>query len=115
MSAVPFVDAYHHIWRLNVVPWCSLGRWRTPPGSPAYSSVMDTKGQKVLRGDFSPESRVAQTLKDARVMLDQAARAGQRLPLTEVNAALLQAVIDLHRPDVDPAAVIAAIRAKACV
>ncbi len=82
-------------------------------GSPAYSSVMDTKGQKMLRGDFSPESRVAQTLKDARLMLDQAALAGQRLPLTEVNAALLQAVIDVHGPDVDPAAVIAAIRAQA--
>lgn len=82
-------------------------------GSPAYSSVMDAKGQKMLRGDFSPESRVAQTLKDARLMLDQAARAGQRLPLTEVNAALLQAVIDLHGPEVDPAAVIDAIRARA--
>jgi 3-hydroxyisobutyrate dehydrogenase-like beta-hydroxyacid dehydrogenase len=83
-------------------------------GSPAYSSVMDTKGEKMLRGDFSPESRVAQTLKDARLMLEQAALAGQRLPLTEVNAALLQSVVDLHGPDVDPAAVIAAMRAQAC-
>jgi 3-hydroxyisobutyrate dehydrogenase-like beta-hydroxyacid dehydrogenase len=82
-------------------------------GSPAYSSVMDVKGEKMLRGDFSPESRVAQTLKDARLILEQAARAGQRLPLTEVNAALLQTVLDLHGPDVDPAAVIAAIRAQA--
>lgn len=83
-------------------------------GSPAYSSVMDSKGQKMLHADFSPESRVAQTLKDARLMLAQAARAGQRLPLTEVNAALLQSVVELHGPDVDPAAVIAAIRAEAC-
>ena len=37
----------------------------------------------------------------------------QRLPLTEVNAALLQSVVELHGPDVDPAAVIAAIRAEA--
>ena len=81
-------------------------------GSPAYSSVMDTKGPKMLRADFSPESRVAQTLKDARLILAQAAQAGQRLPLTEVNAALLEAVIALHGPDVDPAAVIAAIRAQ---
>jgi 3-hydroxyisobutyrate dehydrogenase-like beta-hydroxyacid dehydrogenase len=82
-------------------------------GSPAYSSVMDSKGMKMLSGDFSPDSRIAQTLKDARLMLDQAARAGQHLPLTEVNAALLQATVDLHGPDVDPAAVIAAIRAQA--
>ena len=81
-------------------------------GSPAYSSVMDSKGMKMLSGDFSPDSRIAQTLKDARLMLEQAARAGQRLPLTEVNAALLQAAVDLHGPDVDPAAVIAAIRAQ---
>lgn len=81
-------------------------------GSPAYSSVMDTKGKKMLSGDFSPDSRIAQTLKDARLMLDQAARSGQRLPLTEVNAALLQAAVVLRGPEVDPAAVIAAIRAQ---
>jgi 3-hydroxyisobutyrate dehydrogenase-like beta-hydroxyacid dehydrogenase len=80
--------------------------------SPAYSSVMDTKGKKMLSGNFSPDSRIAQTLKDARLMLNQAAQAAQRLPLTAVNAALLQVAVDLHGPDVDPAAVIAAIRAQ---
>ena len=42
-------------------------------GSASYSQVMDTKGPKMLRGDFSPEGRAKQTLKDVHLMLDQAA------------------------------------------
>ena len=40
-------------------------------GSASYSQVMETKGLKMVRGDFSPEGRIKQTLKDARMMLDQ--------------------------------------------
>jgi len=40
--------------------------------SAAASQVMDTKGPKMVAGDFSPEGRVRQTLKDAHLMLDQA-------------------------------------------
>ncbi len=43
-------------------------------GSASYSQVMETKGPKMVRGDFSPEGRVKQTLKDAHLMLDQARR-----------------------------------------
>src|SRR5262245_10003430 len=38
-------------------------------GSASYSQVMETKGPKMVRGDFSPEGRVRQTLKDAQLML----------------------------------------------
>jgi 3-hydroxyisobutyrate dehydrogenase-like beta-hydroxyacid dehydrogenase len=34
---------------------------------------METKGPKMVRGDFSAEGRVKQTLKDVYLMLDQAA------------------------------------------
>ena len=50
-------------------------------GSAAASQVMDTKGPKMVGGDFAPEGRVRQTLKDAQLMLDQARKAGQQLPL----------------------------------
>ena len=40
--------------------------------SAAASQVMDTKGGKMVAGDFAPEGRVRQTLKDAHLMLDQA-------------------------------------------
>src|SRR5262245_3582898 len=39
-------------------------------GSASYSQVMDTKGAKMVRGDFSAEGRVRQTLKDTHLMLD---------------------------------------------
>ena len=51
--------------------------------SAAASQVMDTKGPKMVAGDFAPEGRVRQTLKDAHLMLDQARKTGQQLPLLD--------------------------------
>jgi 3-hydroxyisobutyrate dehydrogenase-like beta-hydroxyacid dehydrogenase len=59
--------------------------------SAAYSQVMDTKGPKMLARDFAPEGRVRQTLKDAHLILDQARAVGQRLPLLEIHADVLEA------------------------
>jgi 3-hydroxyisobutyrate dehydrogenase-like beta-hydroxyacid dehydrogenase len=59
--------------------------------SPSRSEVMDAKGDKMLDRDYAPESRIAQTLKDAELMLAEAKRRGQRLPLMEANALLLAA------------------------
>ena len=50
--------------------------------SACYSQVMDVKGNKMVRGDFVPEGRLAQHLKDVHLMLEQSKRAGQELPLT---------------------------------
>jgi L-threonate 2-dehydrogenase len=57
--------------------------------SAAASQVMDTKGPKMVVGDFAPEGRVRQTLKDAHLMMDQARKLGQELPLLEIHAAVL--------------------------
>jgi 3-hydroxyisobutyrate dehydrogenase-like beta-hydroxyacid dehydrogenase len=78
--------------------------------SPAYSSVMDAKGIKMLRGDYAPESRTAQTAKDARLIQDEALRLGQRLPMMEANAALLSAAMRVCGEDADPASIIEALR-----
>jgi L-threonate 2-dehydrogenase len=40
--------------------------------SAAYSRVMDTKGEKMLRRDFQPQSHLSQTLKDAELILHEA-------------------------------------------
>ena len=79
--------------------------------SAAYSAVMDSKGPKMLARDFSPQSHIAQTLKDAELILQEAARHGLPLPLTSAQAELLRATIALKGPDSDSAAVIEAIRA----
>ncbi len=59
-------------------------------GSPAYSTVMDTKGVKMLRGDFAPQARLSQHLKDVRLMLAAAERTGTELPLSVVHRTLLE-------------------------
>jgi len=59
-------------------------------GSMAYSRIMDTKGRKMIAGDFSVQARLSQHLKDLRLMLDAAQHAGRKLPLTEVHARLLE-------------------------
>ncbi len=58
--------------------------------SMAYSRIMDTKGEKMIRGDFEPQARLSQHYKDVRLMLQAAARAGTDLPLTQAHARLLE-------------------------
>ncbi len=78
--------------------------------SAAYSRVMDTKGDKMLTRDFTPQSHISQTLKDAELILAEAGRRSLSLPMTSTQAALLRAAITLEGPDSDSASVIEAIR-----
>jgi 3-hydroxyisobutyrate dehydrogenase-like beta-hydroxyacid dehydrogenase len=78
--------------------------------SAAYSRVMDTKGDKMLTRDFTPQSHISQTLKDAELILAEAGRRNLSLPLTSTQAALLRTAIALVGPDSDSAAVIEAVR-----
>ncbi|SHN78908.1 NAD(P)-dependent oxidoreductase [Bradyrhizobium erythrophlei] len=78
--------------------------------SAAYSRVMDTKGDKMLTRDFTPQSHISQTLKDAELILAEAQRRNFSLPLTSTQAALLRTAIALEGPDSDSAAVIEAVR-----
>ena len=47
---------------------------------PAYSTVMDTKGDKMLAEDFQPQARLSQHAKDVRLILEAARRTGARFP-----------------------------------
>jgi 3-hydroxyisobutyrate dehydrogenase len=78
--------------------------------SAAYSRVMDSKAEKMLARDFAAQSHIAQTLKDAELILEEARRTRQHLPMTQVQAGLLRAAINLAGPDADSAAIIEAIR-----
>jgi 3-hydroxyisobutyrate dehydrogenase-like beta-hydroxyacid dehydrogenase len=81
-------------------------------GSAAASQVMDTKGPKMIRGDFAPEGRVLQTLKDTQLMLDQARKAGQQLPLLQIHADVLQACVRHGDSEQDNSIVIEEIRRR---
>jgi len=80
--------------------------------SAAASQVMDTKGPKMIAGDFAPEGRVRQTLKDTHLMLDQARRARQQLPLLEIHAEVLEACIRHGEGEQDNSIVIEEIRRR---
>ena len=79
-------------------------------GSAAYSQVMDTKGPKMVRGDFAPEGRVRQTLKDVHLMLAQAQAHGQRLSALEVHEQMLAACVRHGEADLDNCRIIAEVR-----
>jgi 3-hydroxyisobutyrate dehydrogenase-like beta-hydroxyacid dehydrogenase len=81
-------------------------------GSASYSQVMETKGPKMVRGDFSPEGRARQTLKDCRLMLAQAAAAGQPLKMLELHAEVLEACVKAGEADLDNSVVINEIRRR---
>jgi 3-hydroxyisobutyrate dehydrogenase-like beta-hydroxyacid dehydrogenase len=58
--------------------------------SPAYSRIMESKGQKMVRGDFTPQARLSQHLKDVRLIMDEANRGSASLPLSDVHLMLLE-------------------------
>ena len=81
-------------------------------GSASYSQVMDTKGHKMVRGDFSPEGRAKQTLKDCHIMLDQAAAVGQKLSMLEVHADVLEACVRAGEAELDNSVIINEVRRR---
>jgi 3-hydroxyisobutyrate dehydrogenase-like beta-hydroxyacid dehydrogenase len=58
--------------------------------SAAYSRMMDTKGEKMVTGDFEPQARLSQHLKDVRLILQAASDAGAELPLSRTHQSLLE-------------------------
>ena len=81
-------------------------------GSASYSQVMETKGLKMVRGDFSPEGRVKQTLKDCHLMLDQAEAVGQKLSMLEIHADVLEACVQAGEAELDNSAIIKEVRRR---
>lgn len=81
-------------------------------GSASYSQVMETKGTKMVKGDFAPEGRVKQTLKDAHLMLDQAKAVGQTLSVLQVHADVLEACAKAGEAELDNSAIIKEIRRR---
>jgi 3-hydroxyisobutyrate dehydrogenase-like beta-hydroxyacid dehydrogenase len=81
-------------------------------GSAAHSQVMDTKGGKMVTRDFAPHGRAAQALKDVRLMLAQATRAGQELPGCEVAAALLESCVRHGEGEKDSTVIVEDIRRR---
>ena len=80
--------------------------------SAAYSGVMDTKGPKMISGDFSAQARLAQHLKDVRLILEEGSHLDQDLPLSKLHAFLLSELEHIGLGDLDNSAIIRAWRDK---
>jgi 3-hydroxyisobutyrate dehydrogenase-like beta-hydroxyacid dehydrogenase len=78
--------------------------------TPARSGAAEAKGQMMVDGDFTPQSRIRQHLKDVGLMIEAAGSAGQKLPLSETHAALMRGAIAAGDGDLDNAAIIQQIR-----
>ncbi len=74
--------------------------------SMAYSRIMDTKGEKMITQDFTPQAKLTQHLKDVRLML---AASDIPLPLSETHRALLEKAVGLGFGEADNSAVIQAL------
>lgn len=81
--------------------------------TPAYSAIMDTKGPKMLEGDFTPQARVRQHHKDVALILKYAENAGQELPLSKVHLDVLAKSIAAGDANLDNSAIIKEIRRRA--
>lgn len=80
--------------------------------SAAYSQVMDIKGAKMVNGEYSPQGFIHQSLKDFRLILEQAESRGQEMPLAALNAAVLEACVKRGEGERDNSAVIEEIRRR---
>ncbi len=80
--------------------------------SAAYSQVMDIKGPKMVSGDYSPQGFIHQSLKDFKLILEQAASRGQQMPLAALNAEVLSACLKAGEGERDNSAVIEEIRRR---
>jgi len=72
-------------------------------GSPAASAAALAKGEKMVSGNFTPDSRIRQHLKDVRRMREYTPFA---LPLTEAHEKLLAAAVAAGDGELDNAALI---------
>lgn len=80
--------------------------------SAAYSQIMDIKGKKMVDGDFTPHGKIAQTLKDFSLMLEEAQRLQQQLPLAQTYTDIVEGCMSAGEAELDNAAVIREIRRR---
>jgi len=80
--------------------------------SAAYSQVMDIKGPKMVSGDYTPQGFIHQSLKDFKLIIEQAGKRGQEMPLASLNAEVLAACVSRGESERDNAAVIEEIKRR---
>jgi 3-hydroxyisobutyrate dehydrogenase-like beta-hydroxyacid dehydrogenase len=80
--------------------------------SAAYSRTMDNRGLKMVRSDFTPHAKVAQSRKDFALMHEAAKRTGQQLPLATVYLELIENCLARGEGELDNSAIISELRRR---
>ncbi|QDU78726.1 2-(hydroxymethyl)glutarate dehydrogenase [Polystyrenella longa] len=80
--------------------------------SPAWSLVMDKKGEKMIHQNYEPQARLAQHLKDVRLILDVGEQQAIPLPLSAIHRTLLETSRDKGFGEADNSAVFEAYRSQ---
>ena len=80
--------------------------------TPAYSQVMDTKGAKMIAGDFAPQAKLSQHRKDVGLIRELGRKCRAATPLSDAHEELLQLAVEMGLSDVDNSAVIEAIAGR---
>lgn len=81
-------------------------------GSTAYSRIMDTKGERMIRGDFAPDARLSQHLKDVRLIVDIGRQAGLPMPLSAAHRVVLEEAEAAGYGELDNSAIIKVLLAS---
>ena len=79
----------------------------------AGSKAMDQKGEKMLKAEYSPESRLTTSYKDVGLMLEQGRRLNSPMFVTSLYAQLAQMGVARGYADSDPACIIELMREMA--
>ena len=63
--------------------------------TPAYSVVMDAKGERMVERNYSsPQARLNQHLKDVKLIISESEKSKSITPLSSLHEALLESVAD---------------------
>lgn len=75
---------------------------------PSASAALETKGRKMIEGDFTPQARLKQHRKDVGLILDAAEQSNATLPFSVMHAELLDTLIAAGYGDEDNSAIVRA-------
>ena len=80
--------------------------------TPAYSVAMDTKGEKMIKGDYTAQAKVSQHCKDLDIILQYAQKEGEELPLAQIHRVILKELMDKGDGELDNSFVFQYFRMK---
>ena len=73
--------------------------------TPAYSTAMDTKGEKMINADYTTQAKVSQHSKDLDMILHYAHLEGEDLPMANVHQKILRSLMERGDGELDNSSV----------